>query len=395
MKVKLIIAALSLMAFLAGSAFTQHGVVSVEEVTGLWNTDSVKTNEEIRFLLRVTNNTGEIITGVANGFRVYSPDGAEWATTIDDTTGTIGKAQFDGFFIVDAHSVPTGSGADTCGFGGIAFSAGLPVNFDDTAYTITIGPIESNYHTKTICLDSSLYLPSGVWKWAALGSVDYFPDWDGPHCYTVHDPDAKPSFVADPTEVSWDLDQVQPANVEIEITDTDGGGISFTLAKSQDWLVIDPELEGTTPQTIICSLVVDNLETGETYFDTIWVTSDDAYNSPFAVPCSVHVTASGVELYGGDSRPTSFTLSQNYPNPFNPRTQIRFDLPVRTHVNLVVYNVLGQRVNTLVDEVLSRGQYVVDWDGADQGGSAVSSGIYFYRIEAETFTETRKMVLLK
>jgi len=107
------------------------------------------------------------------------------------------------------------------------------------------------------------------------------------------------------------------------------------------------------------------------------------------------VTASGVELYGGDSRPTSFTLSQNYPNPFNPRTQIRFDLPVRTHVNLVVYNVLGQRVNTLVDEVLSRGQYVVDWDGADQGGSAVSSGIYFYRIEAETFTETRKMVLLK
>ncbi len=394
MKLKLLGVLLLMVLFASGTVLGSS--LTLERVEGLYEAGKLPIDETIVFYIRMTNTEGVEMRGIINGFRLHSEDGAEWTSTVGDTLATLDWATIFPIAHIIENSVfsVTGSGADTIGFNFAGMGGGLPADFDDTAYTLTIGPIAAAHHGKTICLDSSFYPPSGLWKWAAGGGDNYFPDWDGPHCYTVYDPAAKPSFVADPVEVVWDLDQIQPANVDVVITDSDASGISFTLAKSQDWLVIDPDV-GTTPQTITCSLVVDILVTGQMYYDTIWVTSDDAGNSPFAVPCSVYVIASDVELYGGENRPTSFTLSQNYPNPFNPRTQIRFDLPVRTHVSLTVFNVLGQQVNALVDEVLPRGQYVVDWDGADQSGSAVSSGIYFYRIEAETFTETRKMVLLK
>ena len=103
----------------------------------------------------------------------------------------------------------------------------------------------------------------------------------------------------------------------------------------------------------------------------------------------------GVETLEDDNLPQSFSLGQNYPNPFNPVTEIAFDLPAKTHVTLSVYNVLGQKVSTLVNEDLSAGSYVTDWDGTSDGGTSVASGIYFYRIETDKNVETKKMVLLK
>lgn len=88
-------------------------------------------------------------------------------------------------------------------------------------------------------------------------------------------------------------------------------------------------------------------------------------------------------------------LSQNYPNPFNPATTIHFALPRASDVKLVIYNILGQRVITLVDEKLSPGEYDVVWNGNDGHGRAVSSGVYFYRIEAAEFVNSKKMLLLK
>jgi len=90
-----------------------------------------------------------------------------------------------------------------------------------------------------------------------------------------------------------------------------------------------------------------------------------------------------------------FALRQNYPNPFNPSTQIEFELQRRSITRLTVYNILGQQVRNLVNAELSAGQHRITWDGSDDAGDLVSTGIYFYRIEAEGFTESRKMVLLK
>jgi hypothetical protein len=93
--------------------------------------------------------------------------------------------------------------------------------------------------------------------------------------------------------------------------------------------------------------------------------------------------------------PTSFALYQNCPNPFNPETQIRYDLPVSGHVNLAIYNVLGQKVRVLVDEFQDVGRKSARWDGHDENGRDVASGIYFYKIKVENFEKIRKMVLLK
>ncbi len=96
-----------------------------------------------------------------------------------------------------------------------------------------------------------------------------------------------------------------------------------------------------------------------------------------------------------DNLPTHYNMSQSYPNPFNPITTIEFNLPKRSHVTVTIYNLLGQQVQSLVDQELSVGNYKVTWDGSTFGGGHASTGVYFYRIVTEDFTETKKMVLLK
>lgn len=93
--------------------------------------------------------------------------------------------------------------------------------------------------------------------------------------------------------------------------------------------------------------------------------------------------------------PTQYTLSQNYPNPFNATTKLEFTLPKACQVRLDIYNVLGKRIRTLIDEYLSAGYKTVTWDGKDDNGNDVSTGIHFYRIKAGEFSQAKRMVLLK
>ncbi|MBD3218833.1 MAG: T9SS type A sorting domain-containing protein [candidate division Zixibacteria bacterium] len=93
--------------------------------------------------------------------------------------------------------------------------------------------------------------------------------------------------------------------------------------------------------------------------------------------------------------PAKFELGQNYPNPFNPTTNIEFAVPVRSNVKLSVYNVMGQKVRTLVNEELDAGWKMVTWDGKSDSGNEVGSGVYLYRVEAGDFIESKKMTLVK
>ncbi|HVP35687.1 MAG TPA: cohesin domain-containing protein [Terriglobales bacterium] len=97
----------------------------------------------------------------------------------------------------------------------------------------------------------------------------------------------------------------------------------------------------------------------------------------------------------GAQVPKEFSLSQNHPNPFNPTTCIQYSLPSRSHVVLEVYNLLGQKVTTLVDETEEAGILQAIWNGKDSKGNTVTSGVYFYRIKADNFSEVKKMVLMK
>lgn len=96
-----------------------------------------------------------------------------------------------------------------------------------------------------------------------------------------------------------------------------------------------------------------------------------------------------------DQLPTAYALLQNYPNPFNPTTEIEFSLPQTSEVSLVVFNLLGQQVRSLSEGLYPAGNYRVSFDGRSDAGAMLSSGMYFYRLTTGTFSQTRKMMLVK
>jgi len=103
-------------------------------------------------------------------------------------------------------------------------------------------------------------------------------------------------------------------------------------------------------------------------------------------PLDTVVSAVGSEI----DEPSTFQLNQNYPNPFNPSTTIRFEIADEANASLRVFNILGQEVATLVNEKLNPGRYERSFDG-----KGLASGVYFYRLQAGAFVQTRKLLLLK
>ena len=118
----------------------------------------------------------------------------------------------------------------------------------------------------------------------------------------------------------------------------------------------------------------------------VGTTTDEA--GFFALSLQTFSTARGTAL------PTNFALGQNYPNPFNPSTIIPYQLPTSDHVRLEVFNVLGQRLATLVDAEQSAGMHTAQWDGTDAAGRAMGAGVYIYRLSSGGMTESRRMVLV-
>jgi hypothetical protein len=124
-----------------------------------------------------------------------------------------------------------------------------------------------------------------------------------------------------------------------------------------------------------------------------------------------NVSLDGINLAGGDGSlinfvartnssevmviPGDFALHQNFPNPFNPTTEIRFDLPEAGNVNLSIYNLMGQKIRSLSSEMMTPGYHAIIWDGTNDMGSQVSTGMYFYAIQSSEFQATKKMLFLK
>ncbi len=110
------------------------------------------------------------------------------------------------------------------------------------------------------------------------------------------------------------------------------------------------------------------------------------------------------EIWGDDSsgqtkketlKPVPYNLSQNYPNPFNPDTTIHYDVQTDAEVALTIYNTSGQLIKTLVDEKKLTGTHTVRWDGKNQAGVSVATGVYFYQLQVDDFISSKKMIMLK
>ena len=142
-------------------------------------------------------------------------------------------------------------------------------------------------------------------------------------------------------------------------------------------------------------------ECDETYFDSDWRWDSGYWYKVAAV--DVHGNVSEYVLLGPSDvtddetpdTPAASYLSQNYPNPFNPVTTMRFGLKSRSAVSLRIYDPAGRLVRTLVDEPRDAGHYTEEWDGRDNSSRTVASGVYFYKLEADSFRETKKMILLR
>jgi len=171
-----------------------------------------------------------------------------------------------------------------------------------------------------------------------------------------------------------------------------GGAISTNLELRTDWGVMGYflfealEINGETGYKIEVP-VWDDLDTQKitVLIDTNLDGEYDDSKSLTSMPVS-----NSEESEGNQNIPEGFELHQNYPNPFNPTTQISYALPGQTHVEITVYNMLGQQVATLVNETKNAGRYEVSFDA-----SGLSSGVYIYRLQTESYTETRQMMLIK
>jgi hypothetical protein len=129
--------------------------------------------------------------------------------------------------------------------------------------------------------------------------------------------------------------------------------------------------------------------------NTLTITDPAANDvTPVWIPGSITIGTVGVG--DGSITPLSYGLDQNYPNPFNAQTKISFSLAKPGKVELVVFNLLGQTVNTLIDREMTADQHSIVWDGSNAQGGIVASGTYFYRLKiGDDFEETRQMTLLK
>ncbi len=246
---------ISLIQILPSSTAAQSGVF-LDHVDNEPTSGVIGTQVPINFYLRLTNNTGDTVRSLTNGFRIYSTSGVNW----DTTTATITTAVtdlIDNPQIVDNLGSVDGTGADTIGLGGFAISkTGLLDGFDEIGFILTIGPIDNQYHGDQICIDSSFFREAGEWLWAGPGGIQLVCNWDGPHCFVI-------DSTYDDSDGDGFLDVVDNcpliANPLQEDLDGDGVGDSCDICPGFDD-TLDNDNDGVPDSCDICHGFDDNLD---------------------------------------------------------------------------------------------------------------------------------------
>lgn len=206
----------------------------------------------------------------------------------------------------------------------------------------------------------------------------------------------------------------EPSPVEFSVTGTtDGYIVSSNCAEPIGGMLITLEVDDLFEMSHLTMLSSDltalTSREGSTLrllmYDMNGRTLPPGVNQLVQIPVSATVkevmaSSSGGQLMAASVvaeavLPSEFSLSQNYPNPFNPETNIEFALPSAARIRLTIFNLLGQEISAPVDGDFPAGVHTITWSGTDNGGRAVASGMYFYRLETPAGVLTRKMMLLK
>ena len=168
-------------------------------------------------------------------------------------------------------------------------------------------------------------------------------------------------------------------------------------AVKQKTIMFSTELKGSAPEELNVALIdIKKRRVYSSVFNekiTISPNSNISYELKFIAGELGYVNLKTKEIL--DNIPSDFVLSQNYPNPFNPITKMDYELPERSMVSISIYNVLGQEIINLVNEVKDYGHHTIKWDGKDNTGKEMASGVYFTRMVSSRFSQTKKMLLIK
>lgn len=163
---------------------------------------------------------------------------------------------------------------------------------------------------------------------------------------------------------------------------------SFAQSNRLSWFAFSSGMDVSKSQSLGgMTSIVGQMAIGTASYQNVTVKSGFLVDTLFA--------GTVVFLESGNALPSSFELHQNYPNPFNPVTTIQVDIPKHTYVTLVVYDLLGRQVASLVNEIKDAGRYKVRWTAKNNDDYSVSSGVYFYRLRADEYIQTKKLILLR
>ena len=312
-----------------------------------------------------------------------------------------------------------------------ALSENVSTN-EDTALSFTLKATDSDFDSLTYTIISG---PYGGKIYGTLPNITYIPKdnfhgadslkfkvYDGIqmsknaviniHVKSVNDPPSHlaPTLPDDKAEIVVTINNIDNTNLNfswLKSVDLDGDKLSYLFSA---WYEIIGESGNLKVINIDTSLSSTNFSI--TYMDLInalndyksprgnliWTVNvtDDVDTTFSNIRYSVLIEGKYVALSIEDGFiPQEFKLSQNYPNPFNPKTRIQFDIPRRSHTTVVVYDLLGNQVATLINKKVAPGRHVLTWNAVDDFNRKLPSGIYFYQIQADRFVDTKKMLLLK
>lgn len=195
-----------------------------------------------------------------------------------------------------------------------------------------------------------------------------------------------PAQSSNPTPINQKVGLQTDLTLSWSCSDPDGHSLKYDVYLGDVTELMIKRAEGITQK----NYTPEGLQAGKTY---IWKIIASDGQAKTEGPTWSFTT--GEEVFVEDILPREFALTQNYPNPFNPTTSISYVIPKSSFVNLSIYNIIGQEVKTLVNKYLQPGRYSVIWNGRDNNGNTVTSGIYLYKINAGEFENTKKLLLIK
>ncbi len=295
-------------------------------------------------------------------------------------------------------------------FSGFRVSSNCFISFTDVSTAYANTPIPEPGAPKNLVAPfwDDLTPPGGGEVWVYTNADSAVVSWiDIPH-YESGGPYTAQVILTSSGMITFNYAEINYPDNSATIGIQDGAGViglqvaynqpyvhdSLTVQIQERWLLADPRSGRVPPSDDFDVTVIFDatfLDEGE-YRGSMILNGYDLYRevSEITIPVTFLVTPTDIEDATTMELPTEFALSQNYPNPFNAQTAIKYALPEASHVTVAIYDLLGRKVETIVNEHQQSGYHQITWNSNN-----ISSGVYFYKIHAGEFVETKKMVLLK